>query len=77
MAAAVDGGGAGGKTELWGSINKESVRDGGIISEWGAAPGESPVGTPVGRASINGDRGEGRGEGSMTTGKEEVRVVAP
>ena len=77
MAEAVDGGGGGGKTELGGSINKDSVGDGGIISDWGTATEESPIGTPVGRASINGDRGEGAGEGSMATGKEEVRVVVP
>ena len=77
VAGAVDGGGEGGGTELGGSINKESVQDGGRISDWGAATGESPGGTPVGRGSINGDGGEGGGEGSVATGKEEVRVVAP
>ena len=77
MAGAIDGGGEGGRTKLGGSIDKESVGDGGVISDWGAATEESPGCTPVGRASTNGDGGEGGGEESVTTGKEEVGVVAP
>ena len=77
MAGAIDGGGEGGGTGLGGSINKESVGNGGIISDWGAATEESSRGTPVGRASINGDGGGGGGEEFVTTGKEEVGVVAP
>ena len=77
VAGAIDGGGEGGGTGLGGSIDEESVGDGGIISDWGAATEESSGGTLVGRASINGGRGEGGGEESVTTGKEEVGVVAP
>ena len=77
VAGAIDEGGEGGRTELGGSIDKESVGDGGVISDGGAATEESPGCTPVGRASTNGEDGEGGGEGSVATGKEEAGEVVP
>ena len=75
VAGAVDGGGGGDITKVGGSVNEESVWDGGIVSDWGSVIGQSSGGAPVGRAVINEEGGEEGGEGSVATGKGEAGVV--